>query len=246
MKYPCGGERNQCWLKHFLWIFNPIFLFHFFCFVFNSIEEVVNCLPYSLRSIDSMVHSLKHFWFQYFCTFLSIIKPSLVVCISVYFYINYSALRKLYDHLQYNKSLKFCFILPMIATLLFFFNIYEHKSVHLRSLNVFSPINFLWNVLESNGLKIEYSLHANFWRLVMWFILFSFSAGGFFFLSVFLFNYNLALNFQYHLGYYLVLLIWTCWGLSLSSWDLEYKLFHCPLNELEQFSTAVFPSYPVY
>lgn len=112
-----SGAGNQCWLKHFLLIFNPIFLFHFF---FNSIEEVVNYLPYSLRSIDFMVHILKHFWFQYFCTFLSIIKPSLVVCTSVYFYISCSALRKLYDHFQDNKSLKFCFILPMVATLLFF------------------------------------------------------------------------------------------------------------------------------
>ena len=39
------------------------------------------------------------------------IKPSLGVCTSVYFYVNYSVLRKLYDHLQDNKSLKFCFIL---------------------------------------------------------------------------------------------------------------------------------------
>lgn len=38
-----SGVGNQCWLKHFLLIFNPTFLLHFF---FNSTEEVVNYLPY--------------------------------------------------------------------------------------------------------------------------------------------------------------------------------------------------------
>lgn len=193
-----GGRKINVDLNIFFEFLIQSFSFTFF---FNSIEEVVNCLPYSLRSIDSMVHSLKHFWFQYFCTFLSIIKPSLVVCTSVYFYINYSALRKLYDHLQDNKSLKFCFILPMVATLISFYNIYEYKSVHLRSL-VFSLINFLWNILERQWLKIEYSLHANFWRLVMWFILFSFSAGGLWFcmcvcFCFFVFFKYSALSLQY-------------------------------------------------
>lgn len=145
-----GGERKINVDNIFFEFLIQSFSFTFF---FNSIEEVVNCLPYSPRSIESMVHSLKHFWFQYFCTFLSIIKPSLIVCTSVYFYTNYSALRKLYNHLQDNKSLKFCFILPMVAILLFFFNIYEHELVHFRSLKVFSSINFLWDILERQWLK---------------------------------------------------------------------------------------------
>lgn len=91
-------------------------------------------------------------------------------------------------------------------------------------------------ILEKQWLKLTITFHANL-RVSTVIYAVAFSAGGFCFLCK---------VYQLVFGIF-VILIWTCWNyLFQFEIYIEYKLFCCPLNELGQINTTLFPSCPVF